>query len=325
MGRHLRNNKLPFIRNGWIGNRVHKGHFVNKDLAMNHGVKNFLEWRFTPNPQFKEKFFENWSPEVYNIDSLDEIANDTLVWLGHSSFYIVIDGKRIMFDPIFGSIPFVKRKSKLPAKPSIFKDIDYIMISHDHFDHLDKKSIKEVCENSPNVIVLCGIGVDELILHWLPKTNVIPMAWYQQFKDGSMKFTFMPAKHWGKRSVQDGGKRLWGAFVVESYSKTIYYSGDTGYGTHFHEIPQLIGRIDYAIMGIGAYKPRWMMEKNHIGPDEAIQATIDMGAEVVIPMHYGTFDLSDEPMGDPPKVFRSEAQRRGVKFKIPIIGEQVRL
>ena len=325
MGRHLRNKELPFIKKDWIGNRVHKGQFVNKNLANNHGVKHFLKWRFTPNPQFKEKLFEKWRPEIENIDSLDTYQGDHLIWLGHNSFYIEIDGKRIMFDPIFGNIPFMKRKSKFPAHPSIFKDIDYLLLSHDHFDHLDKKSVRLICEQSPNIVVLCGLGVDDLIKKWLPNTKVIGMAWYQQLKVNSMKFTFMQSQHWGKRSAKDGGRRLWGAFVVESYSKTLYYSGDTGYGDHFKEINNLFGKIDYALIGIGAYKPRWIMERNHISPSEALDAAVDMNAGIVIPMHYGTFNLSDEPLSDPPKVFREEAIRRNINFYIPNIGERMRL
>lgn len=325
MSKHIRNNDLPFIKKDWIGNRVYRGKFVNRNLAKNHGVKNVLKWRFSPNPQFKEKFFDKWRPEIEDVVSLDSLQGDTLIWLGHNSFYISIDGKRMIFDPIFWNIPFMRRKSKLPADPSVFKDIDYLFLSHDHFDHLDKKSVRRVCEQSPNIIVLCGLGVDELIRKWAPNVTVIGMAWYQQFIDGSMKFTFMPSQHWSKRSAKDGGKRLWGAFVVESYSKTLYYSGDTGYGEHFKELPNLFGKIDYALIGIGAYKPRWLMERNHISPDEALDAATDMHAGMIIPMHYGTFNLSDEPLSDPPKVFKTEAIKRKMKFYIPNIGERMKL
>ncbi len=322
---HIKNSNLPFIKEGWIGNRVHKGHFVNQNLSRNHGVKSVIKWRFTPNPHFREKLFDRWSPNVQQITELDCCGSDNLIWLGHNSFYMMIDGKRVMFDPVFGSIYFVRRRSKMPANPAIFKDIDYLMLSHDHFDHLDKKSIRQVCEQSPNIIVMCGLGVEELIRRWVPDVKVIPMAWYQQFKDGSMKFTFMPCVHWSKRSTNDGGKRLWGAFVMESYTKTIYYSGDTGYGTHFREIPNFFGRIDYALIGIGAYKPRWIMESNHISPYQAVQAAIEMKAAVTIPMHYGTFDLAEEPLSDPPKVFRSEAIKHNIGYLVPDIGECIRL
>ncbi len=325
MNRHVQNNDLPFIKKGWIGNRVHKGKFVNRNLSKNHGVKSVLKWKLTPNEHFREKLFDKWSPKVQSVHSLDDSLGDNLIWLGHNSFYMSVDGKRMMFDPVFGSIYFVRRKSKMPADPAIFKDIDYLMLSHDHFDHLDKKSVKRVCEQSPNIIVLCGMGVDKLIKRWLPNTKVVPMAWYQQFQDGSMKFSFLPSQHWAKRSASDGGRRLWGAFVIESYSKTIYYSGDTGYGEHFKELPNLFGKIDYALIGIGAYKPRWMMEPNHISPYEAVQAAIEMGAAVTIPMHYGTFDLANEPLSDPPKVFKAEALRNSINHLIPDIGELVKL
>ena len=105
----------------------------------------------------------------------------------------------------------------------------------------------------------------------------------------------MPAQHWSKRSVRDGGQRLWGAFMLQGNGVSLYYSGDTGYSTHFREIPDLFGAPDYALLGIGAYKPRWFMRPNHISPYESLTASEEMHAGITIPMHYGTFDLLMNP------------------------------
>ena len=154
---------------------------------------------------------------------------------------------------------------------------------------------------------------------------MLEAGWYQQIEDGHLKITFLPAQHWSKRSVRDGGQRLWGAFMLQGDGISIYYSGDTGYSNHFAEIPELFSSPDYALVGIGAYKPRWFMRPNHISPHEALTASQEMHAGLTIPMHYGTFDLSDEPLHDPPQVFAAEARKRNIKVAIPTLGDIVKL
>ncbi len=137
---------------------------------------------------------------------------------------------------------------------------------------------------------------------------------------------FLPAQHWSKRSLNDGGLRLWGAFMLQTDDLSVYYGGDTGYSSHFTEIEELFGAPDYALLGIGAYKPRWFMQANHISPYDSLTAASQMKARITIPMHcYGTFDLSDEPLSDPPAVFAEEAGKRNIQVKIPALGEIVKL
>lgn len=320
-----RNEGLKVIKPYWRGNPVVKGRFVNRQHRVRYGVGNVMKWRFSPNPQRKEKRLENWSPHLIPVYSLEHLRGDFLVWLGHNSFYMQMADKHIMFDPVFGNIPFVKRKSKLPADPAVFKRIDYLLISHDHFDHLDKASVVRLFKDNPQMKVFCGLGVGELILGWCPGIEVIEAGWYQQMDDGQLKITFLPTQHWGKRSLNDGGQRLWGAFMLQGNGLSVYYGGDTGYSNHFVEIPELFGAPDYALLGIGAYKPRWFMQPNHISPYDSLTASVEMRAKVTIPMHYGTFDLSDEPLSDPPSVFASEARKRGIRVEIPALGEVVKL
>lgn len=170
-----------------------------------------LKWRLSPNPQRKEKKTVKWDPKVCYLRSLDAVVGDSLIWLGHNSFFLQLAGKRIMFDPVFGSIPFVKRQSEFPANPDIFTGIDYLLVSHDHFDHLDKKSIARLLKNNPQMKLFSGLGTGELIQGWFPEMKVIEAGWYQQMEDEGLKITFLPAQHWSKRSVRDGGQRLWGA------------------------------------------------------------------------------------------------------------------
>ncbi len=320
-----RNEGLKVIRPYWRGNPVVKGRFVNRQHREKHGVGNIMKWRFSPNPQRKEKRQEHWSPQLVPVYSLENLGGNFLVWLGHNSFYMQLAGRRIMFDPVFGSIPFVRRRSKFPADPSVFKNIDYLLISHDHFDHLDKPSVVKLFKNNPQMKAFCGLGVGELIQGWCPGMKAVETGWYQQLDDGLLKITFLPAQHWGKRSLNDGGQRLWGAFMLQGDGLSVYYGGDTGYSSHFKEIPELFGYPDYALLGIGAYKPRWFMQPNHISPYDSLTAAEEMHARVTIPMHYGTFDLSDEPLSDPPSVFAAEAGKRRVHVEIPALGEVVKL
>ena len=328
MGEHItfrRNESLKVIQPYWRGNPVVKGRFVNRQHRVKHGVGNVMKWRFSPNPQRKEKRQENWNPHLIPVYSLEHLSGDFLVWLGHNSFYMQLAGRRIMFDPVFGNIPFVKRKSKFPADPAVFQHIDYLLVSHDHFDHLDKPSVMRLFKGNPQMKVFCGFGVGKLIQGWCPGIEVVEAGWYQQLDDGQLKITFLPAQHWGKRSLNDGGQRLWGAFMLQGDGLSVYYGGDTGYSNHFVEIPELFGKPDYALLGIGAYKPRWFMQPNHISPYDTLTASEEMRARVTIPMHYGTFDLSDEPLSDPPSVFAAEAKKRGIRVEIPVLGEVVKL
>ena len=320
-----RNEGLITVKPYWRGNPVIKGRFVNRQHRASQGIGNVMKWRFCLNPQRKEKRRENWAPQVFSLYNLEQVAGDAMVWLGHNSFFMQLAGKRIMFDPVFGNIPFVRRQSVFPADPDIFQEIDYLLLSHDHFDHMDKPSIVRLYRNNPSMKVFCGLGTGELIKGWLPEIEVIEAGWYQQLDCGTLRMTFLPAQHWSKRSLSDGGLRLWGAFMLEGNGLSVYYGGDTGYSSHFTEIQELFGAPDYALLAIGAYKPRWFMQPNHISPYDSLTASSQMQAQVTIPMHYGTFDLSDEPLSEPPAVFADEARKRGIRVMIPSLGEVVKL
>lgn len=321
-----RNSQLVSVNPRWRGNPTVNGKFFNRQHRWRPGMGSVLKWRFSPNPQRREKRTIPWNPYVHFLQSLEHVVGNSLIWLGHNSFFLQLGGKRFMIDPVFGNIPFVKRRSKLPANVSIFRDIDYLLISHDHFDHLDKPSVTQLVALNPQMKLFCGLGTGSLIGSWFPKMEVIEAAWYQQYTDGGgLTLTFLPAQHWSKRGVGDGGERLWGAFMIQADGITIYNSGDTGYAQHFRELPDLFPHIDYCMIGIGAYKPRWFMKPNHISPYDALTASSDMGAYITIPMHYGTFDLSDEPLFDPPHVFRAEAKLRDKEIIVPELGEIIKL
>lgn len=320
-----RNEGLRSIHPHWRGNPTVNGKFFNRQHRWKPGMGSVLKWRFSPNPQRKKKRTIKWNPKVHYLTSLEKVVGNSLIWLGHNSFFLQLGGKRLMIDPVYGSIPFVKRRSQFPADPSIFRQIDYLLISHDHFDHLDKPSVARLVADNPQLKLFCGLNTGALIKSWFSNLEVIEAAWYEQYVDGDFRLTFLPAQHWSKRGVSDGGERLWGSFMIQGDGITIYNSGDTGYARHFEEIAGFFSHIDYCMVGIGAYKPRWFMKPNHISPYDALTASADLHAKVTIPMHYGTFDLSDEPLFDPPHVFAAEAKKRGMPVIIPELGEIIKL
>ncbi len=320
-----KNHILGQVRTNWAGNRQVQGKYVN--IKRKHSaLKSIANWKI---PIFKERSIINygvsWEPMVEALKPIRDLADNTLVWLGHSSFVITIGGKRLIIDPVFWNIPFVQRKSRMPISPNKITEIDILLLSHDHFDHADKRSVKSLAKSSPHIEIVAGLGFEKLLRKWAPYSKINEIGWYQQIVFGDVKITFLPSHHWGKRSVTDSARRLWGAYMIECAGIKIYFSGDTGFADHFKEVKELFGGVDYAIMGIGAYKPRWFLERNHISPYEALRAADIMGAKVTIPMHYGTFKLSQEPIFDPPIVFESEARRVGMKVLIPNIGEVVEL
>ena len=165
MGEHIcfrRNERLATVNPYWRGNPMVRGRFFNRQHRFRPGMGSVLKWRLSPNPQRKEKKTVKWDPKVCYLRSLDAVVGDSLIWLGHNSFFLQLAGKRIMFDPVFGNIPFVKRQSEFPANPDIFTEIDYLLISHDHFDHLDKQSITRLLNNNPQMKLFCGLGTGEL-------------------------------------------------------------------------------------------------------------------------------------------------------------------
>ena len=193
MGEHIcfrRNERLATVNPHWRGNPVVRGKFVNRQHRFRPGMGSVLKWRLSPNPQRKEKKSVKWSPKLNYLRSLDGVVGNSLIWLGHNSFFLQLGRKRIMFDPVFGDIPFVKRQSDFPANPDIFTDIDYLLISHDHFDHLDKQSVARLVKNNPGMKLFCGLGTGELIKGWLPELEVTEAGWYPHIEDDGLKIRF---------------------------------------------------------------------------------------------------------------------------------------
>jgi L-ascorbate metabolism protein UlaG (beta-lactamase superfamily) len=194
----------------------------------------------------------------------------------------------------------MKRLSKLPIDVQKLTNIDLILLSHDHRDHADEDSMKLLAKLNPEATYLTGLKVDTLLRSWTKSKKIQAAGWFQRFETNfPFKITYVPSRHWGKRFLADTNQRLWGGFMLESKTKTLYFAGDSGYGPHFKEIASVFPNIDLAMLGIGAFKPEWFMGPSHTSPNDAHRAFKDCGASTMLPMHYGTFDLADEPIGEP--------------------------
>ncbi len=315
--------------NSKINNKDKKIRFENVVKLANKGFKkNPIDWNIKLSKVFSRRKAELWHDDSYKLMTLYYPHKYYMIWLGHSTFYLYLNGLRILFDPVFGKVPFVKRIIELPINPLYIRDIDYIFISHDHYDHLDRKSIRTVLSQSRFCRIICGNGTEQKVgefVSWRNKYHIETLNWYERLELDGFKATFLPSVHWSRRGVADSRTRLWGAFVIEYEGLKIYFSGDTSYGEHFKEVKELFGKVDYSIIGIGAFRPRPHVHRNHISPREAVRAAIDMDARVTVPMHYNTFDLSSERYIEPLYIFKKAAEINNVNISTPVIGEMMEL
>ena len=302
---------LPF---DWKGTPItSKGRFVNHQHRYNTSFKDVLRWQLSKNPQKVEKKNDKWRLQVMHSENFLSNNENCIVWLGHASFFIRINGITFLIDPVLFNVSIVKRQSEFPLKPSSIKNIDYILISHNHRDHCDSKSLKIIAKNNPDAKVLSSLKMENTLKKMTGLNHIQSAGWYQQYlTHDELKITFVPSRHWSRRYIRDTNCSLWGGFVIEVGDTTIYFSGDSGYGNHFKYIQKLFQNIDYFMVGIGAYKPDYIMSSSHLSPIEAVTAFHDSGARKMIPMHYGTFDLSDEPLGEPLRLLKSIDSNQGI-------------
>ncbi|MBX3044311.1 MAG: MBL fold metallo-hydrolase [Candidatus Kapabacteria bacterium] len=325
------NPELETIKTGWKGNPINsEGKFDNHEFPFNNDITRVIKWQFEKNPQKAEKNNDTFRLPVVDGSDFLKSTEDGLIWIGHATYLIRINGKLIITDPIFTvPSPMMKRFSALPIKPEYINNLDYILLSHEHYDHLNKESFKLIVKNNPQAKLLTGLKLGQYLRDWAPQNQIQEAGWYQKYNitsDG-IEITFLPTRHWGTRGISGFNNKLWGAFMIQAAGKSIYFGGDSGYGSHFKEVFELFGAPDYAIIGIGAYKPEWFMAPSHTSPADALKAANDMKAKNFLPMHFGTFDLSDEPIGDPyrevNRIYKSNYSQV-FKMTIPNIGEKIR-
>ena len=325
MKRELRYNPLlPGIRDDIKGYVCLDNEFIFGSEKDKLPFDNLFKWMITPNPQRKEKKLDRFIPEVIYNKKFLELNSNKIVWLGHSSFYIQLDGIRILTDPVFHHLtPLLRRKHDLPCSIDHFKNIDYILLSHGQRDHLDIPTLKTLAQLNPSVEILCPLGFDKMMKR-IGFQHIQEAAWWQQYKIQKLDIVFLPAKHWNRRFITDYNTTLWGSFSISNGLTNIYFAGDTGHGHHFKEISKYLPSFDVCIMPVGAYKPTYVMEWAHTSPEEALQGFHELNGKTFIPMHYGTFDLSDEPASEPKKILQALNEQDLIKgvLKLLKVGEE---
>jgi L-ascorbate metabolism protein UlaG (beta-lactamase superfamily) len=229
-----------------------------------------------------------------------------LTWIGHASWLVQIEGKSFLIDPIFGELRMGPPRN-VPAgiRPEELPPIDAVLITHNHYDHLDLPSVKRV--GAP---VIAGLGLKKFFAG--EGISATELNWWQSVDLGPVRVTFVPAQHWSRRGLWDANDTLWGGFIIEGGSARIYHAGDSAYFAGFSEIGGRFPVIDAALLPIGAYEPAWFMEKQHMNPEQAVQAYLDLGAKAFFAMHWGTFKLTYEPLDEPPRRLAAEWKKRGL-------------
>jgi L-ascorbate metabolism protein UlaG (beta-lactamase superfamily) len=313
---YVRNEKLPVVLEGYPGNVTNGGVFHDPDHEMDLSFFRIIKWKLSSNPQADEKKSDSYRLQVVRSPQIFTMKEDMLVWLGQASFLIRIDGKTLLLDPVVGDTAFNARKCDRSIEATDIKGIDYLLVSHTHFDHLDKYTIRN--SNLSGTKALLPLRMGRLVHDFNPSLTVEEAGWFQKYKTDGVEVYFLPARHWSARSLAERNRVLWGSYIIKGKNSTIYFAGDTAYGTHFAQIAKLFPKIDIALMPIGAYKPAYIMKQNHMSPEEAALASDDLKANVFVPMHYGTFDLSDEPLSEPLRRIKelSAAKQLDAELKI---------
>lgn len=318
--KRVKNDDLPIVKPDFAGNKVdERGRFCDEYSPYLPSLMSVLKWKLGTDPLKEAKQNDDWHVEVRDPREFLESNSDGIMWLGHASFYIRIGGVAILTDPVFDEPRFLTRFVPVPSQIELIETLDYILISHDHRDHMDENSIRALTTKFPNATLFAGLASEDLLSNWKQPTNkVMTAGWFQEFKidDPRVKICFLPAQHWARRGLLDTNRRLWGSYIIQVKGTTIFFGGDSAYSRYYREIRELFPLVDYFITGVGAYEPRWFMRPIHKNPEEAVQAFADMDAGILIPMHYGTFDLSDEPPGQPLRDLHAAAKAAGVEDKI---------
>lgn len=248
-----------------------------------------------------------------------------LTWFGHSTFFYEVSGLKVLFDPMLGKhaspLPFTVTRYPytLPATADELPPLDVVIISHDHYDHLDYGTIKRIHEKTKTFIVPLGVG-SHLVYWGVPQEKITELDWWQGAPVGDVTFTATPSQHFSGRSFSDRKKTLWASWVVATDTSKLFFGGDSGYFEGFKEIGKKHGPFDITLLDSAQYNPLW--NTVHMFPEQSVQAHKDLAGKVHMPIHWSAFTLSTHEWTAPVERALIESARVGVTMVTPMIGER---
>ena len=296
-------------------------HFRNNYNSDRHGIAEFMRWMrekrgLWPQP----KHFPVEHPECEWLAA--NRSETTLTWIGHVTFLFQHRGLNVLTDPVFGEraspLSFAGPKRYTPPAMHVnqLPPIDIVLLSHNHYDHLDRDAVKHIARNNDG---RTRFLVPLKVADWFRRAgidNVVELDWWQDCTPlparGDVRAWFVPAQHFSGRSVNDRNATLWGGWVLEIDGFRLYFAGDTGYGKDFADIGSVFGGFDLSLIPIGAYEPQWFMNAVHVNPEDAVRIHRDVQSRLSVGMHWGTFILTDEPVDEPPQRLARALHEQGI-------------
>ncbi len=326
---------LYAARRSMVGGPGHRGpasdHFdgrVFRNVTGGAGKTfgDFWRWQRTRRPKRWPAWVENVAtPALPATLAAGEVA---LTFINHITFLVQFEGLNVLTDPVYSErvSPFRSAGPRRVRSPGLafesLPPIDLVLLSHNHYDHLDLATLRRLAAgHGPRVVT--GLGNAAFLReHGIP--DVVELDWWQSTRALSATVTLTPARHWSGRGVRGRNRTLWGGFVLRRGATQLYFAGDTGFGEHFADVRRRLGAVDLALLPIGAYEPRWFMQEQHMDPDDAVRAHLDLGARISIATHFGCFQLTDEGIDDPVVELAGARTRHGVAdtaFQVLEVGE----
>ena len=273
-------------------------------------------------PKFKHEIPVNYLKK----EDLISLENNSIIRFGHSTLLFKLENEFILTDPVFSNraSPFCfmgpKRFHDNPIDIEELPKIKAVIISHDHYDHLDKKSVKQLNNKVETFYTTLGVS-KHLIKFGIPKNKIVELNWWESIKVDNLEFICTPAQHFSGRTLMDRDKTLWSSWVIKSSSATLFFGADSGYFNGFKEIGDKYGPFDMTFLEVGAYNEKW--SEIHMMPHQSIQAHIDLKGEVLFPIHNGTFDLSLHAWYEPFEKIDLLAKEKNIDIRYPIMGKTI--
>lgn len=299
---------------------------VPKDMSLPQTLRLAYKFFTTKVPNGRPK--QDLKPQqIDSINIADYKGEARMIWFAHSSFLLQIEGKNILIDPMFGTVaaphPLLganRFNKDFPISIEQLPQIDAVIFSHDHYDHLDYRSVLKIKNKTNHFFTPLGVG-NHLEAWGVPKSNITEMDWWQETQFGNLKLACTPAQHFSGRKMNNGQSTLWSSWVITSSTENIYFSGDSGYADHFKEIGEKYGPFDLALMECGQYNKMW--SDIHMMPEETAQAGVDVRAKKMMPIHWAGFKLALHEWTDPIVRVKAKAKELNLNIISPEIGQEI--